>query len=527
MAPPLNIHKLLKDPFGPYYEDIVLDAKFSRGKTLDLISVTFECGGSPIGLDETEFIISAPGNSRIVQHPVYFFGKLQIASLSWLTPKAKKWLEDDLRKRDEDLNLRGGNSGLTLERLYGNMSNEGSHITVLIGCEKSMNALFLGNLGTTPLASYCIQNMTKGSRLNRVLSLDVGAFRESQNFLARYRLWALMNEMIETDPKHTPVEDRTIDWLVRTYLRRFRARRATDLHHRFIFDPNDSDVDSHGNTTTRRHLRRIPHADIRGHFAAHAEWILAQMVAPNSSAQYKLNITKWIEFCKQVKKERHIARSHGVEWGVPYGSNHIVRKGEKGLDLTQFGMDVDFWAKKIKRATAKRKIKAPVKPALPVDIRINDKRSHVPHFIHDPDFLPSSESESDTDSDESPMPSLAARIPSFCLRAPELPAGCFKWKCPGCSYIIDLLDIDEANTQAISENLADHMKKKSWTHLGEEQVQLAFLCMVSNHYKMHLHQNGVNITSKGLQYRVEQWPSKPIPRATRSKTVTVKVEDRS
>lgn len=169
--------------------------------------------------------------------------------------------------------------------------------------------------------------------------------------------------MIDTDEAHTPVEDRTIDWLVKTYLRRFRARRTTDpyhtfeLKHRHIFDPNDSDVDSDGNTSTPRHLRHIPRAEIRGYFAAHAEWILAQMIAPDSSSQYKLNISKWIAFCTQVKKERRDARSSGVQWGIPFGGDRTVQKDKKKIDLTQFGKTAEFWEGQIKRATKKPKAK--------------------------------------------------------------------------------------------------------------------------------------------------------------------------
>lgn len=96
-------------------------------------------------LDESEFIISAPENSRVAHNPVYFFGKLKVDSLEWLTPEGKKWLEVDLRRRDEDLHLHGEASGLTLARLYGTLKNEGSRITIWIGCQKSMFVRFLGN----------------------------------------------------------------------------------------------------------------------------------------------------------------------------------------------------------------------------------------------------------------------------------------------------------------------------------------------------------------------------------------------
>jgi hypothetical protein len=47
--PPLDIHKLIQEPFGPYPEEYILNPKFPKGLTVDLTSVNFECGGSPIG----------------------------------------------------------------------------------------------------------------------------------------------------------------------------------------------------------------------------------------------------------------------------------------------------------------------------------------------------------------------------------------------------------------------------------------------------------------------------------------------
>lgn len=60
MAPPLDIHKLLKEPFGPYHEEKILGDKFSKG---DLTSVTFECAGSPIGC-----VRLAPISEQLMTH---------------------------------------------------------------------------------------------------------------------------------------------------------------------------------------------------------------------------------------------------------------------------------------------------------------------------------------------------------------------------------------------------------------------------------------------------------------------------
>lgn len=46
---PIGIRKLLEEPFGPYPEGDVLSDVFRAGSVLNLISVSMECAGSPIG----------------------------------------------------------------------------------------------------------------------------------------------------------------------------------------------------------------------------------------------------------------------------------------------------------------------------------------------------------------------------------------------------------------------------------------------------------------------------------------------
>jgi hypothetical protein len=198
-----------------------------------------------------------------------------------------------------------------------------------------------------------------------IKSLDVATFERSQNFLARYRLWALIENVILTDPQKTPVKDRTIDWLVDNYLARYRKG---DIHRRrLISEPRDKEVDVEGNTAKRHHLRHIPRAEIIGLFAAHAEWILAQHLATTSSAVRKLNIPSWIQFCQRVKSARKAAMSEDVRWGLAYGVDSDGDDGGEGdgddvgdIDLSPFGQTRAFWNKKIKAATTRKAIRKPV-----------------------------------------------------------------------------------------------------------------------------------------------------------------------
>jgi len=198
-------------------------------------------------------------------------------------------------------------------------------------------------------------------RMYDIKSLDVGTFERSQNFLTRYRLWALIDDIIATDPRKTPPEDRTIDWLVDSYLARIRKR---DARRRLIFHVfNDGDVNEEGDTTKRRYLRHIPRAELFGLFAAHAEWILAQQLATTSSAVRKLNIPSWISFCRRVKSGRRSARSNDLRWGLAYGVDSDGEDGDE-IDLSQFGQTREFWSKKI------------MKKAVPKPVRNLHQRSY-------------------------------------------------------------------------------------------------------------------------------------------------------
>ena len=184
-----------------------------------------------------------------------------------------------------------------------------------------------------------------------IKSLDVGTFQSSQKFLTRYRLWALIDDVIAKDRHNTPLENRTIDWLVDNYFSHFRKR---DLYQRLIFDPSrDDDVDKDGTTTKQRYLRHVPRAEIFGIFAAHAEWILAQHLATTSNAVRKLDIPSWILFCQQVKRARKAAALEKVQWGVSHGVKNITKSHGNDLDLAQFGQTPEFWARRIKTVTKK------------------------------------------------------------------------------------------------------------------------------------------------------------------------------
>lgn len=161
-----------------------------------------------------------------------------------------------------------------------------------------------------------------------------GTLRKSQNFLERYRLRALVAEMIEIDPRHTPLEDRDIEWAIRQYLETILPR---DKNRRAFEEP--------GHQYAPRHLRHIPRAYIRSQFAEHAEWLLAHMIARKQGSAKLFNVQKWISFCKQARKDSIEAMEKA---GEKWGNYTLDSKDSLARNLARFGETEIFWENQLR-----------------------------------------------------------------------------------------------------------------------------------------------------------------------------------
>ena len=173
----------------------------------------------------------------------------------------------------------------------------------------------------------------------------------SRNFLDRYRIRALIVELIALDNGETPLEDRSIDWLIDRYYEHILPR---SLKNRVITDPSlEPKV-----LLEPRHPRHVSHAEIRGYFASQAEWLLANQLASSSTSNnVKLvDIQKWISFCLQVRIEVAAAKRNGVRWGVPHKTSSSL-SNDLGLSqsLAKYGQTESFWAKRLDNVSAQRK----------------------------------------------------------------------------------------------------------------------------------------------------------------------------
>ncbi|KAF8078631.1 hypothetical protein FPV67DRAFT_1465886 [Lyophyllum atratum] len=412
--------------------------------------------------DETEFIVPPSRTSRIVNECPEFYGTLEIEKLEWLSPQGQEWLQLDLRARDSILHP---SSNLTLSKLYGKQPNEGSRLLVQVHDIKNMSARFMTD--SHPL-SLIIHSR---DRMYNVLSLDVGTFQASQNFLARYRLWALIDHIIRTDPAKTPVEERTIHWLVNSCLLYFKNHNS---HH----DPSSFNVsnDAERTRSKQRFLRHIPRAELIGIFAAHADWLLAQQLAA-PSAHTKLNLVKWISFCKRVSRARHQAKRRNISWGLPYGGT-----ASEDLDLSRFGEDSQFWDNKLRNAQKpKPKSKRVRKLTPPLENKSVAHKRRQPEFIYDSDFSEASTSGySDATDEDSTFEDFDVHI--LHSQPPILPVGRFEWQCPDCNYTIDLLNLSKENLEVLPHDVAQRLQEMSWKSVRDGDIQTSFFTMVRGHH---------------------------------------------
>ncbi|TFK65997.1 hypothetical protein BDN72DRAFT_844913 [Pluteus cervinus] len=549
----LNLNVLLSEPFGPYEDGLILSQEYPlRGNPLDLHSFLLEIENQSTGFDETEFLLTPPPNSRVHQHPVYMFGVLKIKSLGWLTECGQLWLERNLRERDQKING-VAQSRLTLRGIYGNRPGEGSHISVWLKCEKLFAANYMTatvDEGPTNLQVTSKTKVNSGhNRVYNVKSMEISCESLSRKFLMRYRLVALIS-YITSQSSTTSVEDRTPDWLIQKYL---STIVGTDLKHRIIhLDPkDDSDVDEDGQTRRPRHIRHVSRAEVYSVFAEHAEWILAQQLAPHGARHHKINLIAWINFCETVRDARKRGNLNlPLPWGG--GPQNYSSFEEK---LAEFGANEEIWRNKIENAR-NSKSKPSTSKSTPTS-RLSEELDFLPvvpppprpqiSFQYDPDFSEES-TPGETDSSESETESsrrLAAQIPRFCWHPPNLPIGCLTWYCPGsfpsahppsipvdpspassdptsastststqtspprqkpirptpyrCSYSINFLKISEENLQYVTPDQAEMLQKRRWNSVNDKDVQDAFVRMVSEHYKVHIQEAGVQIVQLGPQ----------------------------
>jgi hypothetical protein len=334
------------------------------------------------------------------------------------------------------------------------------------------------------------------TRSYQVLDIDISTYEHSHNFLRRYQLLYLMKRIVEEEFK--PIEDRTINYFVDVYLRKFYF---TDWHryNRWIYDERfDSDVDDHGRTRLPRHPRPIHRSELISIFAAHAEWIYEDQRAKRPRLRL-VDLDVWSEFCSRVKKDREDAARWGIRWGLARGAE-LGHSDEDG----QTEMKVHGKWKKGKKRKGKHRIGS--KPALvpspksePSESEIEQPGPKRKDGFYDDEFSPASTpaaSDPEYLSEPAIDPELLALIPRSFSYPPSLPGCDFTWRCDvrRCSYQLNLLNLSDEDVEHLPKDMVNEVRSRRWASVLEDRVVVAFYRMVDRHRRQHLAQWGVEFT---------------------------------
>ncbi|KAF8914178.1 hypothetical protein CPB84DRAFT_1758622 [Gymnopilus junonius] len=477
---------LLGRIYGPYPDHIILRHDFPRkGSKLRMKAFQMHFSGDKqvTGFDETEYITNPPVGSRLEKNPeVVFFGMVEVENLDWLSEKGLEYLEADFKEHEENACLDYCRSGLTLKTAYELRKLDSPFLRVKVCCRKSLLAHFLTSKND-PEKLLVYSQSERVKRIYWIQSLHPVTYAASRNFFDRYRLRALIEELVLTDPNHTPLEDRNINWLIKRY---FETIRPRDKEKRYIMKTSIEDEIA----GEPRHLRHISHAEIRSYFAAHAEWLLAQQIASKQGSNKLVNPREWITFCKEVRKDAAEAKRHQVRWGVAHGCD-VGHNGQYHLaqSLAKFGETSHFWDIQL-RSAQRKKSKLSRKQSPEHGIPQNTIAQLVPYH-YDSDFTEPSTSE--PSESESEISFSTPKIPGFVMEVPKIANGQFKWNCAGCSFQIDLLNLSQENARILPGDTLSLLTSKSWT-IHNTRIQEALYYVVSHHYQtQHLGPNSVDV----------------------------------
>ncbi|KAJ7137712.1 hypothetical protein C8R44DRAFT_335511 [Mycena epipterygia] len=485
--PSPSILGLLEEPFGPYQDSDILDPAYHpKGKQLpQLRRLRLRQDDQSIGLDICERHVEPPEKAS---SPVFFFGILIIEKLVYLSDKGKRLLKAELNDRDAKAGRASQNSRklqlrqLTLEGLYGQTPGGGSKIKVWIRCEKESGAMYMTD------KDYPTSLLLKSKDQHRcyeIITIDRSIYERCRNFLERYRLVALIAEIVaQYDLPENTVE---VDTLVEAYLRQHKSK---GLSYAVIFSEE-------GNPKPL--LRHVSHAEVRAIFAAHAGWLLSFYLVQRK-IKCPIDIGEWCKFIGKVRVAKRAARSGN--WSKTYedpeiwGSDADDSPASIAKTLEKFGGNAANWEKRLINAITNRSSSRLFADDDLVEyVSSGSKVKRRPNY--DPDFSEPSTpgcSDSEYDSESSPFPS--PRILLHMYQAPVLLPGRFKWDCPipKCMHSIDFLNLTSQDIELIKPPFDVYIGGKQYNDLRDENVQTALCQMVSHHYCQHLHLDSTNLT---------------------------------
>ncbi|KAI0335253.1 hypothetical protein GY45DRAFT_1366832 [Cubamyces sp. BRFM 1775] len=557
-----TLRELVEEPFGPYLEADVLTAACKNTTSKNVLALRrllLECGGKVTGhvflhvltsliqslhrvnrLDECEPTQPEYDADRFSDTPVRFRGILEIQSLSWLTEDAYATIEQELRARDVNARKARGGQGsasvISLKSMYDSTNGGQVKIKVEIQGVKHLPAVYLSSV-FAPDGLLIVSGRTESYRRFTVESLHIHTFKRSRLYLARYRLYNVMTNLLCLDAglnhhqsNKTPLSKRTPDWFIDLYMTHMAQHGATRRHRPVHDSDSDSDIEPHSGgrmRDAREHtLRHVSRAEVYSLFATHAEWVVQEVAALRMHKW--LDVDLWKRWLVDIRRIRRLAAREGVQWGVSDGVEVSLGsideeippvappKPKKGKKTHQTRVQTRNSSRASTSSSTRRSTNS---PALNAPAPAPAYRAPSPMFddtmlrTYDSDFStastppgsPSSSSSGLPDSrPASPVdPDIVALIPSEFYVPPQVSAT-FQWACPvqECGYLIDLLHLTEENlaTEDVTEDEKRRLKGRRW-NIREDWVREAFGYMVDKHLLKHLDEWGIRLEMQGRRFK--------------------------
>ncbi|KAM6497696.1 hypothetical protein JOM56_005644 [Amanita muscaria] len=101
------------------------------------------------------------------------------------------------------------------------------------------------------------------------------------------------------------------------------------------------------NVSYHRHERHIPRSEVESSFASQCEWLLTHQLVPQSRSLWKLNMRKWVKFCRRSQIKQTRAVQNGYRARLPHGV-HEVDQSPLLVRLAKFGGTAEIWENKLK-----------------------------------------------------------------------------------------------------------------------------------------------------------------------------------
>ncbi|KAJ6490487.1 hypothetical protein DFH09DRAFT_1208675 [Mycena vulgaris] len=503
---PVTIKELIKEPFGPYPDYVVLNPNHNpQGtKLARLERLRLQQDGRFIGLDNCERYLAAPDKASSA---VFFFGVLLIEKLDWLSQAGRILLEKELNKRDVELSGHRSSQNsrkttqvrhLTLGGLYGQVPGQGSRIKVWIQCVKESAAMYMT---ARDYPTSLLINSKEQHRRYEILSIDRPVYDLSRNFLERYRLVALIAEIMATEEYNLKPNDKVeVENFVTAYLFKHTGER---LSYAAIFSSDDD-------TPVEPLLRHVSRAEVRSIFAAHSGWLLAFYLLGRQN-RCPIDIRSWCDFIHKVRVAKGASSSRN--WSETYEDDEIwdPDTGDSPASiaktLANFGDTPANWEAKLLRAFKNEPrsfdLSEDEEPVNRGPNRVTRGSRHGLTF--DSDFSEASTpgcSDSEYDSDRASPPHPLPPVLWHMYQPPVLRPGRFIWDCPipRCTHSIDLLKLSRRDTHMVKPPFDVYLQEKQYRILRDEKVTGALREMVSFHY-CHKH---LGVDSAGLTHQKQK-----------------------